>query len=255
VFRGDEGGRALILLFAALLLMVLALTSWRWADREGVYRFSARHLSGTVLGLIACVLAFVAFISLGDLAQSQRGSVPRDVTLLAPVQQAGSALTVEVANLGSLANKLREFLDSQKVKYVTISHSAAYTAQEIAASAHVRGKDMAKTVIVTLDGKMSMVVLPASRKVGFDLLKHATGAVDIQLASERAFSDMFPCCEVGAMPPFGNLFGMEVYASKLLAEDEEIAFNAGSHTELIRLSYKDFERLAKPKAAQIAYGE
>ena len=151
--------------------------------------------------------------------------------------------------------KLREFLDSQQVKYVTIKHSPAYTAQEIAASAHVRGKELAKTVIVTLDGQMAMAVLPASRKVGFDLLGQATGAESVQLASEQAFRDMFPGCEVGAMPPFGNLYGMDVYASKLLAEDEEIAFNAGSHTELIRLAYKDFERLVKPKVAHIAYGE
>ena len=114
------------------------------------------------------------------------------------------------------ANKLREFLNSQQVKYVTISHSPAYTAQEVAASAHVRGKDLAKTVMVTLDGRMAMVVLPASRKVGFDLLREVSGAENVQLASERAFSDMFPGCEVGAMPPFGNLYGMDVYASKLL---------------------------------------
>ena len=151
--------------------------------------------------------------------------------------------------------KLKEFLDAQQVKYVTINHSPAYTAQEIAASAHVRGKDLAKTVIVTLDGQMAMAVLPASRKVGFDLLGQATGAESVQLASEQAFRDMFPGCEVGAMPPFGNLYGMDVYASKLLAEDEEIAFNAGSHTELIRLAYKDFEQLAKPKVTRIAYGE
>ena len=151
--------------------------------------------------------------------------------------------------------KLKEFLDSQKIKYVAINHSPAYTAQEIAASAHVRGKELAKTVIVTLDGKMAMAVVPASRKVGFDLLGEVAGAKNVQLASEQAFRDMFPGCEVGAMPPFGNLYGMEVYVSKLLAEDEEIAFNAGSHTELIRLAYKDFERLVKPKAARIAYGE
>jgi hypothetical protein len=99
VFKGDEGGRALISLFAALLLLALAVVAWRWTDQNGVYRFSARHLSGMLLGLIAFVLAMVALVSLGDLAQSQRGSVPRDVTLLAPVQQAGSVLTVEVANL------------------------------------------------------------------------------------------------------------------------------------------------------------
>ena len=151
--------------------------------------------------------------------------------------------------------KLREFLDSQQVKYVAINHSPAYTAQEIAASAHIRGKELAKTVMVTLDGKLAMAVLPASRKVGFDMLREAAGAENAQLASEQAFRDMFPGCEVGAMPPFGNLYGMDVYVSKLLAEDEEIAFNAGSHIELIRLSYKDFERLVKPKVARIAYGE
>lgn len=151
--------------------------------------------------------------------------------------------------------KLREFLDSQQVKYVAINHSPAYTAQEIAASAHVRGKDLAKTVMVTLDGRMAMAVLPASRKVGFDLLRDASGTENAQLASEQAFRDMFPGCEVGAMPPFGNLYGMDVYVSKVLSEDAEIAFNAGSHTELIRMAYKDFENLVKPKVARIAYGE
>jgi Ala-tRNA(Pro) deacylase len=151
--------------------------------------------------------------------------------------------------------KLREFLDSHQIKYVAIAHSAAYTAQEIAASAHVRGKDLAKTVMVTLDGKMAMAVLPASRKVGFDLLGEAAGAKNVQLASEQAFRDMFPGCEVGAMPPFGNLYDMDVYVSHLLAEDEEIVFNAGSHTELIRMAYKDFERLVVPKVAKIAFGE
>jgi Ala-tRNA(Pro) deacylase len=150
---------------------------------------------------------------------------------------------------------LKEFLDSRKIKYVAINHSPAYTAQEIAALAHVRGKELAKTVMVTLDGKMAMAVVPASRKVGFDLLREAAGAENVQLASEQAFRDMFPGCEVGAMPPFGNLYGMSVYVSELLAEDEEIVFNAGSHTELIRLAYQDFERLVQPKAARIAYGE
>jgi Ala-tRNA(Pro) deacylase len=151
--------------------------------------------------------------------------------------------------------RLKEFLDSQGVKYVSVHHSPAYTAQEIAASAHVRGKELAKTVMVTLDGRMAMAVLPASHKLSVDLLRQAAGAENVQLAGERAFCDMFPGCEVGAMPPFGNLYGVEVYASKLLAGDEEIAFNAGSHTELIRLAYADFQRLVQPKLAKIAYGE
>ena len=151
--------------------------------------------------------------------------------------------------------KLKEFLDSNKVKYVSISHSAAYTAQEIAASAHVPGKDLAKTVMVKIDGKMGMAVLPASFKVDLTHLKEALGAKAVELASEREFRDMFPGCETGGMPPFGNLFDMEVYVSAKLAEDQEIAFNAGSHTELLKLAYKDFERLVQPKVVHFAAGK
>jgi len=149
-------------------------------------------------------------------------------------------------------SKLIEFLNSNEIKYVIISHSKAYTSQEIAASAHIPGKEMAKTVMVKTDGKMTMAVLPASYKVNFDQLKEATGTGKIQLASEQEFADMFPECEIGAMPPFGNLYGMEVFVAATLAEDEEIAFNAGSHTELIRLLYKDFERLVKPKVVKFS---
>lgn len=150
--------------------------------------------------------------------------------------------------------KLKEFLDSNRVKYVTISHSAAYTAQEIAATAHVPGKELAKTVIVKVDGKMAMAVLPASFKVDLQHLKDAAGATSVELASEREFRDMFPGCETGGMPPFGNLYGMDVYVSARLAEDAEIAFNAGSHTELVKLGYKDFDRLVKPKVIHFAAG-
>ncbi len=144
-------------------------------------------------------------------------------------------------------NKLEKFLDNNSIKYVAISHSAAYTAQEVAASAHIPGKQLAKTVMVKLNGEMAMAVLPASHKVDFDLLKEAIGASKVELASEEEFKDKFPECEVGAMPPFGNLFGIEVFVTESLAEDEEIAFNSGSHTELIRMSYKDFEALVKPR--------
>lgn len=146
--------------------------------------------------------------------------------------------------------KLKEFLDSQNIKYVVMTHSKAYTGQEIAASAQIPGKELAKTVMVKVDGKMAMAVLPASYKVDFGLLKGAAGAAKVELANEGEFKDMFPGCEVGAMPPFGNLYGLDVYVSESLAEDEEIAFNAGSHTELVRLAYKDFERLVKPKVAK-----
>jgi len=148
--------------------------------------------------------------------------------------------------------RLKEFLDSNNVKYIVISHSPAYTAQAIAASAHVSGKDLAKTVMIKVDGKMAMAVLPASYQVDFGLMKQAVGAKKIELATESEFKDLFAECEVGAMPPFGNLYNMDVFAAARLAEDEEIAFNAGSHTELIRLAYKDFERLVKPKVVKFS---
>lgn len=150
------------------------------------------------------------------------------------------------------AKKLKEFLDKNKVKYVAISHSPAFTAQEIAASAHVPGKALAKTVLVTVDGKMAMAVLPASYRVDVRLLREAAGAGAVELAMEREFKDLFPDCELGAMPPFGNLYGMDVYVAQSLSEDEDIAFNAGTHTELIRMRYADFERLVKPKVLKFS---
>jgi len=143
--------------------------------------------------------------------------------------------------------KLMEFLNENKVKYITIKHSPAYTAQEVAASAHISGREMAKTVMVKVDGKMAMAVLPASYMVDLEKLREVAGAGTVELATEKDFKDIFPACEVGAMPPFGNLYGMDVFAAKSLSDDEEISFNAGSHTELIRIPYGDFERLVGPK--------
>ena len=145
------------------------------------------------------------------------------------------------------SKKLKSFLDENKIKYVSIKHSSAYTAQEIAAIAHIPGKDLAKTVIIKIDGKMAMAVLPASYKVSFDNLKDTLGVKEVRLAYEQEFIDKFPDCEVGAMPPFGNIYGMDVFVAESLAEDEEIAFNACNHTELIKMNFSDFEKLVKPK--------
>ena len=150
------------------------------------------------------------------------------------------------------ARKLKEFLDSKGAKYVLVSHAPAVTAQEIAASAHIPGKELAKTVMVKIDGAMSMAVLPASYVVDFDRLKQAAGASKVELAAEDEFRDLFPECELGAMPPFGNLYDMDVYVGKSLAEDDIIAFNAGSHTELVQLAFADFEKLVKPTIAKIS---
>ena len=144
------------------------------------------------------------------------------------------------------AEQLRNYLDKEGVKYVSIRHSKAYTAQEVAASAHISGREMAKTVVVRLGEQLAMCVLPANEKISVEALKKASGAPKVSLADEHEFAQMFPDCEIGAMPPFGNLYKMPVYVWKDLAEDEEIAFNAGSHTELFRVPYKDFARLVKP---------
>jgi Ala-tRNA(Pro) deacylase len=145
------------------------------------------------------------------------------------------------------SKKLKAFLDENKIKYISIQHSSAYTAQEIAAIAHIPGKDLAKTVIIKIDGKIAMAVLPASYKVSFEHLKETLGAKEVRLAYEQEFMDKFPDCEVGAMPPFGNIYGIDVYVADSLAEDEEIAFNACNHTELIKMKFGDFEKLVKPK--------
>lgn len=150
------------------------------------------------------------------------------------------------------ARALQMFLDSHQVKYITIRHSQAFTAQEIAASAHISGKQLAKTVIVKLGGTLAMAVLPASDTMNFERLKVAAGARTVALATEQDFQDRIPECAVGAMPPFGNLYGLAVWVAARLAEDAEIAFNAGDHTELIRMVYGDFDRLVQPKVGQFS---
>jgi len=142
--------------------------------------------------------------------------------------------------------KLKEFLESEKVKYVSIYHSSTYTAQETAECAHISGQEMAKVVVVKVDGKFAMVVIPAPEQIDMELLRNAAGADSVELATENDIEGLFPSCEVGAMPPFGNLYDMDVYVEEDMTSDEKIAFNAGNHTELIELAYKDFERLVQP---------
>jgi Ala-tRNA(Pro) deacylase len=147
---------------------------------------------------------------------------------------------------------LKKFLDDNNVKYVTIQHSIAYTAQQSAESAHISGNDMAKTVMVLLDDQMTMAVLRAPDKVDLESLRSAAGAGKAEFASENQFQGLFPHVEVGAMPPFGNLYDMPVYVEENLSKDAQIAFNAGSHRELIQLAYDDFARLVEPRVARFA---
>ena len=151
------------------------------------------------------------------------------------------------------ATKLKEFLDTHHIKYVSITHSKAYTAQGIAAAAHISGKELAKTVMISIDGDMAMAVLPASEQVNLDSLKIALKAKKVDLASERQFRDRFADCELGAMPPFGNLYDIPVYADDSFAQYEEITFNAGTHRELMRMSWVDMVRLANPVITRLAH--
>lgn len=143
-------------------------------------------------------------------------------------------------------DKIKQYLDDQHIKYIVMQHSPAYTAQEIAASTHIPGKHFAKSVMVKIDGRLAVAVLPATDKVNLERLAQSTGAKSVELAEENEFKDHFPECEPGAMPPFGNLFNMEVFVSPHLSESEQIAFNAGNHSEVMQLAYSEFVRLVKP---------
>jgi Ala-tRNA(Pro) deacylase len=150
-------------------------------------------------------------------------------------------------------SKLREFLDSHHIKYLVMSHSLAYTAQGVAALTHVSGKKLAKTVIIKIDGILAMAVVPAADHVDLDQVRFLTGAKIVEVATEREFKDAFPDCETGAMPPFGNLYDMPVYADVSLSQQEEITFSAGTHRELVRMRWVDMARLVNPTVDKFVY--
>ncbi len=151
----------------------------------------------------------------------------------------------------AMVKRLQEFLDSQGVKYEVTPHREAYTSQEIAAASHVSGRAMAKVVMVKRGTGMVMAVLPAACKVGMDRLEKIFGVPGISIAREHEFAGLFPDCDTGAMPAFGNLYGVEVYVDEELAKHPKIVFQAGNHHELVTVNYADFARLVQPKVAEI----
>lgn len=155
----------------------------------------------------------------------------------------------------SLAPEVEEFLKKEGVDYEVVKHPTAYTAAEEAAVSHISGYEWAKTVIFfTEDDEPIMAVLPASFHVKTELLEDLVGAGELRLAEEAEFAGLFPSCEPGAMPPLGNLYGQRVFVDERLAEDDQIAFNAGNHREAVRLDYSDFERLVKPVVGHFGEG-
>ena len=154
-----------------------------------------------------------------------------------------------------ILRKLKEALDEAKISYEVYNHALAYTAQEIAAKQHFPGNEMAKVVMLEVDGVLVMGVIPGSRKINLDMVRASLGAKKARLATEEEFIARFPDCEIGAMPPFGNLFGLKVLVDPELGKDEYIYFNAGNHVQTVRLQYKDFARLVSPQIARLVEEE
>ena len=146
--------------------------------------------------------------------------------------------------------RLQEYLDRHDVHYEVLGHEEAYTAPEIAHTLHVSGKMLAKVVMIQADQRLVMAVLPATWTIDFARLKKTLRARHVRLATEEEFTGLFPDCDIGTMPPFGNLYDVPVYVDTLLAEDEEIVFDAGTHSRAFKLRYPDFAHLVHPILAE-----
>ncbi len=151
----------------------------------------------------------------------------------------------------AILRRLKDYLDSQKVRYDVLAHQEAFTATTIAHALHVPGKELAKVVMVKIGDRFAMTVLPSTWKVDLKRLKEVFRTSHVQLATEEEFKGLFPDCDIGAMPPFGNLYGLEVYVDRSLTEDEEIVFQAGTHREAIRMRYQDFATLVGPAVEEL----
>ncbi len=150
----------------------------------------------------------------------------------------------------SILMRLKEYLDNQRVPYEVLSHEETYSAQKLAGALHVPGKDLAKVVMLKVDERNVMTVLPASWKVDLKRLRDLFQSHSVRLATEEEFKGLFPDCEPGAMPPFGNLYGLEVYVDQSLSADDDIVFAAGTYHDAVRLRYQDFVNLVHPSVAE-----
>jgi Ala-tRNA(Pro) deacylase len=158
---------------------------------------------------------------------------------------------MEVTNM-TILKKLKDYLEKNQVRYEVGYHERVYTSQEIAAAMHVPGKELTKVIMVKADGKMVMLVLPASYRVETKKLKKVFQCKRLGIAKEKDFEELFPDCEIGAMPPFGNLYNLEVWVDQILTEDEFIVFQAGSHVETLKIKYSDYARLVSPKVGDFS---
>lgn len=151
-----------------------------------------------------------------------------------------------------IAGKLKNLLVLHQTPYKVLSHSEAFTAQETAQSEHVSGKEFAKTVMLRADGRMVMAVVPAQAVIDEDQARKSLAAATVRVAHKHEFQDLFPDCEAGAMPPFGNLYGVPVFAERALAANKDIVFNAGTHRTALQMAFKDYEALARPRICRLS---
>lgn len=149
--------------------------------------------------------------------------------------------------------KVQEFLDNSSVSYDVLEHVPVFTAQQMAAVEHEPGKYVAKPVIVKVDGKRIMCVLPACCKIDLGALKAQLGAKKAELADEKEIGEIFDDCELGAEPPFGNLYDLPVIIDKALASDDHILFQGGTHDLAIKLNMNDYRKLVEPKVMEFSY--
>jgi Ala-tRNA(Pro) deacylase len=150
-----------------------------------------------------------------------------------------------------ILRRLKEQLEAHRLPYEILTHRPAYTAQEVAQAQHVPGRELAKVVIARAGAQFVMAVLPAVRRLDLGKLEAMVGTSNVRVAHEHEFAPLFPECEPGAMPPFGNLFGLPLYVDRSLADDEFIVFQAGTHTETVRMRYADFAQLARPRVGDL----
>lgn len=148
--------------------------------------------------------------------------------------------------------RMEQYFRENGVGYQVLTHPQAYTMPEVAAALHISGKQVAKVVMVKADDRIVMLVVPSPYRLDFAKVREMLGAQEVTLAREEEFADLFPDCAVGAMPPFGNLYGVPVYVDEALAAQKEMVFRVGTHNEVMKIAYEDFARLAQPQVASFA---
>ena len=149
--------------------------------------------------------------------------------------------------------RMEKYLRENGVGFEVETHDQAFTMQEVAAALHVPGNQVAKVVIVCADKEKVMLVLPAPYRMNVDLVRDMVGAKKVRLAKEEEFADLFPDCATGAMPPFGNLYGVPVYVDRSMAEEPDMVFRIGTHRETMKITYADFVRLAQPVVGDFSW--